>query len=149
MENPVAGLSFQLATMLCLPATAEAIVNNYFHQGPPRSGGKGQFTPKSKTHAVFWFELLRSGTMKNLPTSLSRNQDPSCCEQFHEGTILFLPNYTHQPHLCTEGSVHLFMDERLCRYGQSTPQSKRDNSFGVSCRVFERLTVEMSAFSPL
>ena len=28
-----------------------------------------------------------------------------CCEQFNEGSIFFLPNYTHSPHHCTEGGL--------------------------------------------
>ena len=39
-----------------------------------------------------------------------------CCKQFHLGTIFFLLNYSHQPYHCTEGSVHLFMDETLCLF---------------------------------
>ena len=29
------------------------------------------------------------------------------------GTIYFLPNYTHQPCHCAEGSLHLLMDKRV------------------------------------
>ncbi|XP_033489276.1 myozenin-2-like isoform X2 [Epinephelus lanceolatus] len=35
------------------------------------------------------------------------------CEQFHEGTIFCLPNYTCQPDHRAEGDVHRLMDERL------------------------------------
>ena len=35
-----------------------------------------------------------------------------CCEQFHVGTTFCLPNYTHQPYHCTEGSMCLLIDER-------------------------------------
>ena len=35
------------------------------------------------------------------------------CEQFHVGTIVFLPNYTCQLNHRADGRVDLLMDERL------------------------------------
>lgn len=38
------------------------------------------------------------------------------CEQFHVGTMFFLPNYTCQPYPHKQGSVHLVMDEKLANW---------------------------------
>ena len=92
---------------------------------------KGQFTPKLNKQIfpltctaiyprrLFWceisvketsaFSLLCNGNKapglySEIMIHLLRINNRSCCEQFHVGTILLLPNYTHHVYHLAEGS---------------------------------------------
>lgn len=55
----------------------------------------------------------KKNSFENLSSIIFFKIYKPCWEQFHAGTIFFLPNYSPQPYHCAEGGVHLAVSPGL------------------------------------